>query len=359
MKKILALLLIASFASCVKEDLAMQLRPGKGKGKGKPDIVVTGKYYPKTIEELNRLNLAPGDSVFLSGNYTGNIIFAKEDSGAWIGGAAIIKGTAGYGIHILAPVTIDGALDVSGYAIGVVIQASDVRLKGLVVHDNQGNGIQGWTGKWPAIDLKNVYVGYCKVYNNHGDFGTSTHSGSGIVLGSIDRAVIEYCEAFENGKNNRSTDGGPIGIWLADCTNSVIQYSKSHHNRAGSNKDGGGFDLDGGCSNSTIQYCESWENEGAGYGLYEWGSPNSYTGNTVRYNTSLNDGRANGYGAISFWAADGFRLSNTEVYGNTFTGNGVHVIGSNFFNVVVRDNVFVGAVKSEPGSITFLNNQYR
>ena len=105
--------------------------------------------------------------------------------------------------------------------------------------------------------------------NNPGDPTApgENHSGSGILLESVDGGVVEYCETTGNGALNRSRHGGPVGIW---CTldDIAIQYWESDHNQTSGQHDGGGFCLDGGVCNSVLQYNLSESNDGSGFGLY-------------------------------------------------------------------------------------------
>jgi hypothetical protein len=136
------------------------------------------------------------------------------------------------------------------------------------------------------------------------------------------------------------------------CKNAVIQYCVSHDNFAGLTKDGGGFDIDGGASNCTLQYNYSYNNEGAGYLLAEYGAVFPYTNNIVRFNISFNDGRKNGYGGISIWGAGKeYRVTNTYIYNNTIylddrnIVNGkpgaITLLGPHFSNVVAANNIIV------------------
>ena len=142
------------------------------------------------------------------------------------------------------------------------------------------------------------------------------------------------------------TGNGPVGIWIWDCTDFIIQYCIAHDNKTNPvAADGGGFDFDGGVSNSIMQYNLSYNNEGCGYGLYEFGAAKAWENNIIRYNISQDDGIING-GAVGIWKADGRgTMRNCEIYNNTFYNsaeNGPiiwlydHYPGFNF-----RNNIFV------------------
>lgn len=138
------------------------------------------------------------------------------------------------------------------------------------------------------------------------------------MLGGVDGALIEYCEAYNNGWLNAWTGGGPVGIWGYHCNNLTIQFNESHHNKTGTNKDGGGFDIDGGCTNCTIQYNYSHGNEGPGYLIAQYPGAPPMKGVVIRYNISENDARKNSYGAIHLWSsgANG-GIQDAHIYNNT------------------------------------------
>ncbi len=386
----------------------------------------------QTIAKVNAMNFDSGDSIFFEGGgiFTGNLSLGNDDQGtasdpiviASYGGGKASINAAGAGNGLFAyntggievrnllfysngptannhngveffmdqtsgrieHIVIDN-VEVWGFGTrGISIGAwgtdkgyDNVRIVNSIAHDNGQNGIETY-GNWPQYSHSNFYIGYCKAYNNYGrqDY-TSKHSGSGIIISGVDTAMIEYCEAYSNGKNNRHIGGGPVGIWFYDTKNGIIQYSESHHNEAGLESDGGGFDIDGGSQNCIIQYCYSHDNDGAGYGMFEYGSPNSFINNVIRYNISQNDGRKNGYGALGFWGLDAsHKLINCRVYNNTFfvsttsasqTPCGVKFTGNNMSGLNISNNIFyitggVTMIKSsmfmDTTRVHFKNNNY-
>lgn len=226
-----------------------------------------------------------------------------------------------------------------------------ITVKNSVVHDNGFGGLAvngSWDASTESVNISNsdIYVGYTKAYNNWGraDY-PDNWSGAGIFVGGTDGGLVEYCEAYNNGKENGSTYAGPVGIFTGDAKNVTIQYCISHNNLGGPGKrDGGGFDLDQGVSNCIIQYCESYENEGAGYGLYQSVTKNTWTNNIIRYNTSTNDGRYYGlYGGISLWGQNGSAIvRNANIYGIHINmskqGFIVAYMSSNIENINFYDN---------------------
>ncbi|MDE0085727.1 MAG: right-handed parallel beta-helix repeat-containing protein [Candidatus Poribacteria bacterium] len=229
---------------------------------------------------------------------------------------------------------------------------SDVKITHANVHNNGDAGIScigTWNPEVEGYSHIDIYVGNCRVYKNLGIPGKGSHSGNGIVLAQIDGATIEYCEAFENGKLNDYEGGGPVGIWTWDSNRVLIQFNESHHNRTGSNKDGGGFDLDGGVRNSIVQYNYSHDNDGAGYLLAQFEGAKAFHNNVIRNNLSENDGRKNSYGGIHFWStgANG-GIKNTTIYRNTIsmsksaTGNPavVDCMSEGVHNIHFYNNIF-------------------
>jgi hypothetical protein len=196
-------------------------------------------------------------------------------------------------------------------------------------------------------DNGNIYIGHCVAENNPGDpTVTNNHSGNGILASSVRGGTIEYCEASDNGWDMPWTGNGPVGIWIWDCTNFIIQHCIAHDNKTNPvAADGGGFDLDGGVSNSVIQYCLSYNNQGSGFGLFEFGAAKPWENNTIRYNISQNDGSVNG-GSVAIWrnATVGV-IRNCEIYNNTFyntTKRGFSLmIENNCPGFRFRNNIFV------------------
>lgn len=226
-----------------------------------------------------------------------------------------------------------------------------VKITNSIFHDNglAGLWVNGpWSESLNLIKIvhRNVYVGHCKSYDNHGrpDY-KDNWSGSGILVAATDSGLVEYCESYNNGKDNACTSAGPVGIWCDDSRNVIIQYSISHHNRGGTGKkDGGGFDIDGGSSNCIIQNCDSYDNEGAGYGLFNWETNNLWKDNIIRNCTSNFDGKNKQYGAFSFWgASSSYKVSNAKVYGNkatTDSGALLTFFGNSFSNIEIFNNEF-------------------
>lgn len=231
----------------------------------------------------------------------------------------------------------------------------DVCITNCDVHQNEYYGIliTGYYVEDPtAYANSNVYVGYCKMYDNPGDPEfLVTHSGSGILMLDVDGGMIEYCKAYNNGYDCRSRAGGPVGIWVCVANNVIIQYCESHHNRTGGRADGGGFDFDGGTTNSVLQYNYSHDNDGPGYLICSYkNAPHTFNNNILRYNISVNDGqKRQSYGGILFWTGSpkDDPIHNTQIYGNTVYSSSGPAISfwqkKGIYNTKVSNNLFITA----------------
>ncbi|KON28672.1 hypothetical protein AC481_00880 [miscellaneous Crenarchaeota group archaeon SMTZ-80] len=361
----------------------------------------------RTISKINEMSFGPGDHILFHGGETfeGTLRFDEADLGSPLnpivistygkrratidaGGSSgiILSNTAGFeiknlivkgnwkansqtgnegtGIHVYTDysnevkrryIRIDN-VEVKGYKhVGISIDAmngdeiqngfEDVQITNCIVHDNGGAGIAtyGDSTSGKSWSHKNLSIGHCKAYNNKGLIGSSGNSGNGIVISNVDGAVIERCVAYNNGELNNHPGEGPIGIW-AWCANDVtIQHNESYSNKSRT-RDGGGFDLDGGVTNSVMQYNYSHDNDGAGYGLYQFKEAPPFHNNVVRYNISQNNGRKNGYGGITIWNG-GTGISKVDVYNNTI-----------FMSPAVSGEPAAVCIWSETDNVRFFNN---
>ena len=360
---------------------------------GKDDNTGTIDKPLKTIEKINNLNLKPGDTVLFKGNQTfqGTLILDSLDSGdemkhvvisSYGKGRAILDGQAGSalqadfcsylliqnidfkGIGRKNGNTEDGVyisngnhihvdqVEVSGFQhSGLRLHICDhSKITNVYAHDNGFAGIHvtGTTIRDSVnYDNQDLYIGYCIAENNPGDpTVTSNHSGNGILASSVDGGIIEYCVAFNNGWDMPWTGNGPVGIWIWDANDFIIQHCIAHHNKTAKGAhDGGGFDFDGGVSNSIMQYNISYENEGPGIGLFEFGAAKPWHDNIVRYNLSVNDSHTT-KGGLRIWRAEGKgEMYNCDIYNNTiYSGNeGNYAIGilTNCPGMRFYNNIFI------------------
>lgn len=111
--------------------------------------------------------------------------------------------------------------------------SNDNFFTGLVVHGNNGSGIQN------ANSNRNRYE-YLTIYDNFDQVNTRGETGQdadGIGMSSGDGNVISHVVSFRN-----SDDG--IDAWKS--TNTIIEYSVSHSNGRGSHGNGNGIKAGGG-----------------------------------------------------------------------------------------------------------------
>ncbi|CAN5717440.1 hypothetical protein BH10BAC3_BH10BAC3_17330 [soil metagenome] len=339
-------------------------------GAGKATIS-SGMNFGAWIENSGNITIKDliihGDGYAVTSLWSGGIYFTVSiDAKASVDNIIIenveVYGYGGWGI------TLETLSPTYGY--------NHVKVNNCSVHDNGFGGLY-IDGFYDPVNVQtkkvnsDVYFGYTKAYHNTGRYDYKLNwSGSGILMGGVVGGIIEYCEAYENGNENGSTYAGPVGVFLGECKNVTIQHCISHNNYGGIGKrDGGGFDMDGGAESSVIQYCESYENDGAGYGLYQYVTQNAWTNDTVRYNKSNNDGRnSNLYGAITLWGVSKtYIVGNAQIYGNNISmdkiGTALKFLNNNLLNVQVYDNVFCltgPAIYSNtiPSNATVINSSF-
>ncbi|MFV0268799.1 MAG: right-handed parallel beta-helix repeat-containing protein, partial [Draconibacterium sp.] len=227
---------------------------------------------------------------------------------------------------------------------------ANVQITNVNAHHN------GRTGIWISANQEQgksqkIYLGYCTANDNAGDPTAFTnHSGSGIIVSQTDGALIEYCSASNNGWDMPRKGNGPVGIWAHDANNIIIQYCIAYNNESARGAaDGGGFDLDGGITNSLVQYNYSYDNNGAGYGLFQYAGTTVWENNTIRYNISYNDGEGNENTGIYIWSAEPQKdfLRNCKIHNNIVInelGSAIKYSGDN------ADN------STDPNGFEFYNN---
>jgi hypothetical protein len=276
----------------------------------------------KTIERVNSLHLQAGNSVLFAGGQTfagtvnlSGVSGTKEqpitigsygknrailnaengngiqtESCSWVQGKNLVitgngrlNGNTGSGIEFrkTANCCID-SIEVSGFLWSGVkaVGGKNLRITNVYAHDNGFSGINVESDGQNAGGLegsgsktfRNLYIANCVAEKNPGcPEVKENHSGNGILIGGVTNGIIEYCEAMNNGWDMPREGNGPVGIWAYQSDSITIQYCYSHDNKTSEKgKDGGGFDFDGGITNSVMQYNFSANNEGAGYGLFQY-----------------------------------------------------------------------------------------
>ena len=109
--------------------------------------------------------------------------------------------------------------------------------------------------------------------------------------------------------------------------------------------------MDGGTTNSIIQYCLSYNNYGAGFGIFQYPGATDWNNNTVRYCISENDGNVSAPSSMLIWNGTGNRnkFQNFEFYNNVvYNGNGsaMAYYDHNNLNFNFRNNIFVSKLNS-------------
>ena len=353
-----------------------------------------------TLARANALDLSPGDSLLFEGGKTfrGQLSLGPEDAGtparpvlvtSYGAGRAVLDAGHGTGVSVYNAGGVDiRALVVRGSGVptntgtGVSFYTDlpgDVKLEHVRISDvevsgfgKQGVSVGGWSGRSGFRDVRvegvsahangdgmstyaqetggieDLYVGRSRFYGNPGRAGASTPTGSGLVVSGVHGALVERNLAYGNGADNTHS-AGPVGIWAYEADSVVVRHNESYANRTRGG-DGGGFDLDGGVTNSVMEYNYSHDNDGAGFGLFQYAGASPSGGNVVRYNVSENDGRKNGYGAISVWGASSSDpVGSADVYHNTVfvapaasgTPSAVEVKNGNHRGLTLRNNLLV------------------
>ena len=365
----------------------------------------------KTIEKVDSLQLLPDNSVLFAGGQTfagtlklSGLAGTKEqpivvgsygngrailnggienailvDSCSWLQlknliviGSGRLTGNTGSGVEFLQThnCTID-SLEASGFLWSGVkaVGGQDLRITNVYAHDNGFSGINVESDGQDAGGLEgsggktftNLYIGNCVAENNPGcPLVKDNHSGNGILVGGVTNGTIENCEAMGNGWDMPREGNGPVGIWAYQSDSITIQYCYSHNNfTSEKGKDGGGFDLDGGMTNSVMQYNFSANNEGAGYGLFQYHGASVWKNNIVRNNISYNDGRKNGQAGFLMWIATGtpYPISDCQIYENTVVncyGHAVSFEPGDYSGFEFRNNKFL----LTGHSVSFANGRY-
>lgn len=370
------------------------------------------RYYVKTVDEVNRLMLGPGDSVFFRGGRTfdGTVrvrgVEGNQRHPVWIGsyggGKATINGGDSSGMVldndrwlVVRGIRLAGAgrktgnvkdglavlecehvtvedVDISGFQkSGLFIYSSvDVAASEVVAHENgaAGIGIEGpYSGKKGCRDLRLVN---CRADDNPGDpTNLTNHSGNGIVCGHCTHLLIDHCSATNNGWDMPRIGNGPVGIWCYEADSVTIQHCLAYRNKTSvGGADGGGFDLDGGVTNSVIQYCLSYGNQGSGYCIFQYWGASPWHDNVIRWNVSEDDGLVSDSRAgIYVWNSsnDPAQFYDCQVYNNTVYNTQQAALSFSTTSArkgfVFRENIFVAAdslIRGDRGADEFEGNDW-
>lgn len=367
----------------------------------------------KTIQKINSIHFSAGDTLLLKAGQTFNgtltldsvsigslshpIVVTSYGKGMAIinggNGAAIKIGKTKYIIIKKLKLTGSGRkegntenglainnctnifvddIDISGFRNAglFVFSSSEINITNVNAHDNGFAGISVLGEYQIKESCKNIYIGYCKAWNNPGSpVILKNHSGNGIIAGNCRKLTVEYCTATNNGWDMPRVGNGPVGIWCWEADSVIIQHCISYRNKTSKGGgDGGGFDLDGGVTNSIIQYCLSYENEGSGFGIFQYAGASDWYNNIIRFNISENDGGVSeAASAIFIWNSsdDSLQFKDCMFYNNTIYNNRGAAIsyapqslrkGFTFYNniFVAHDSLLKGNKRND----VFLGNDW-
>ncbi|GAY12019.1 right-handed parallel beta-helix repeat-containing protein [Pseudonocardia sp. N23] len=224
---------------------------------------------------------------------------------------------------------------------------SDVIINSVDTHDCRDQGIFTY-GPSATKANTNVTVSNCRAWGNPGDSAnTTTHTGSGILLGSVDGGLIQDCSAWGNGANCSAPEG-PVGIWCYDSNAVIIERCLAYSNLTGGTADGDGFDLDIRTTNCEVRYCLAYGNDGAGILVYG-GAVTAHSGNRVHHNICWGNSRKTDYYYAELTLAG--NVGNVAVFHNTLIArdNGavlppaLSVEDTGASGATVRNNILRGA----------------
>lgn len=251
-------------------------------------------------------------------------------------------------------VTISG-VDVSGFQTGIAIGAAgytgftDVAVRQARLHGNEDSGLKTYGPAFdvahPAYAHQNIAVEAVEAYDNPGNPSVIAHStGNGISLGSVRGATVSGSSAHGNGSKSAAlAHDGPVGIWTYNSTGVVIEHDTAYDNHTASLADGAGFGLDDNVSSSTIQYDLAFHNDGPGVYAYTDQPSGLYTGDTIRYNISDDDGRKMPQnGGLTVY---GTYISGLQIYQNTVIMSGTGgqapalLVSGSQDGITIRNNI--------------------
>lgn len=291
---------------------------------GSADAPVTISSYGSGRPTIRALG-TEGIKVYNAGGVEVRGIDVVGDAAAYAGAGGITFFTDDKAPGPLNHITVSD-VDVSNFKFGIFVISvvagrgfQDVSISNSKLHNNRDSGLltfgPAFDADQPSYAHRDVKVTGVTAYENPGDpQNTVEHSGSGILLGSVDGGTVEASSAYDNGALCPAVLEGPVGIWTYDSTNVTIQRNVSYRNRSGGAADGGGFDLDQNVSASILQYNLSYANAGPGLLVYTAEQNDAQRGNTVRFNVSVNDATGSGqYGGLTV----GGRVRDTAIYHNT------------------------------------------
>ena len=275
-----------------------------------PRAIIHSPLNGEALYAYNAGGLEVRDLEFASGGWTGSM----RKSGVLFYTDKAAAGALRYLNHVrLTNVSAHGfsSSGVDVYAAGGVGFA-DVEIRDGDFYANAFGGVNVGAARWQELIHANVRIDSVQAHGNPGFAGCEPHCGHGAVVAQVDGAVIQNSVAYDNGV---SFGKGNVGLWAWQSNEVIIQGNLAYGNRSPAGGDGGAFDLDGGVTNSIVQYNRSYNNDGAGLLLAQFGFAEPMSQNVFRYNLSVNDGR-DGYGGITIWGNSGADVAASAVFHN-------------------------------------------
>lgn len=236
----------------------------------------------------------------------------------------------------------------NGIAIGTDLPGGlrEVVVDSCLVRDCFLQGILCFGPQHPNHGLHDVKITKCRVEGTRGDPRLADqHSGSGIILGSVDGGEITECHAEGNGAGCVATEG-PEGIFVYDCRRVRISRCASKSNRTGGPVDGGGFGIDIRCEDCSIEDCDAVDNDGAG--ILVWNLPGMIGGGHLLRGNRLSNNcqRTIWHGEITVTPSAGHvEISTNTIKSKANIGGILRGIGAK--NTKLKNNVYLQSAAPE------------
>jgi len=208
-----------------------------------------------------------------------------------------------------------------------VVGYTDIRVTSTTIHDcfvyglyMQGSATKSgapWFFPTGTRTFVGVRVQDCHIYNIYGDPNGNPVIGSPFWALNCTRLVTDNCVFHDSGQVAGLVSGAPGGgvgaIVYMECTQSAIQWCEAYNIHTTVAYDGCAFDLDGATTNCLMHRNYTHDNDGPGFltGLYPTSGPT--TGNIIRYNVSIGDGKKNSSPAIYAPSSTGPLIHNNTV----------------------------------------------
>lgn len=373
------------------------------------DYLIGSGNALKSIEQVNELELLPGDRLLFKSGETFQGMLRIRSSGSpdqvivvsryGEGSYPVIDGNgeeAAIRMHNASHLIIE-QLKITNWegSYGIYFTGESTgEMKNLVFRDldirrvgyasttitNPGKSIGGLCGRvfrgnrpswWNGLSISRVYihdVGSCGITlggnvnlykTDKDDPYFKPHQNvviehcridsivrDGIWIRQCEKALIQHCKVSRTGMNAVSN-----GIWFWDCIESVMQYNEGWECGSPRGNDGAPFSIDNHCLDCIIQYNYSHDNEGPGYMIF--GREGDGYRNIVRNNLSFNDNLTKTYKTGTACIAMVSEVNEALVEGNIIVaGPETHnMLGHRNWegyphSVRYRNNLFIGNGKA-------------